>query len=249
MNINSFPPWLASRVPPSLSGNIVAAALPTQTFKQGKRRIKKTKNDDRKVITKNFIEQLNSALACRARELEVIDAATAIPTPLANLISDFYKLVIQASDGISSHRGKAPPRTLKIVEGLTQPLQKFQASAHGGMPASTPSSATYAILDELIADVAHFIQQIEMTQASVILVGGAPRMRNRPIKRDAKAALEKIVIAYQKRHGTGEFPKNGVTLAQLKARGYVISARTLRDWRGQMTNNTFGHFAQSKKRQ
>jgi hypothetical protein len=189
------------------------------------------------------------ALIARAKELESFHAARALPAPLRRLIIDFFKLVIQVSDGTKNHRGKHPPTTLKSTEGLTKPLQSFTTSVYGLVPASTTKPALRDVLDELIADVAHFIQQIRMTHAIVTVVNGKPRMRNRPVKRDAKVEFAALVETYQNTHGTAKFPKSAPTLAQLKALGHPVSTRTLRYWKKQMTNNTFGDFVQSKKRQ
>jgi hypothetical protein len=247
MKTEDYPLWVAGRLPTSLSGNVAKSttpAKPAHTFKQGKKYTRKAKSDDRKVIMRNFIHQLDLALVDRARELEAVHAAQAIPNPLATLILDFFSLVIQVSDGTKNHKGKAPPTTLKSAEGLTEPLQFFQVNVQGLASTLTTNPALSNVLDELIADVAHFIQQIRITHSIVTVVNGKPLMRNRPVKQDAKVAFAEIVNEYQKIHGVAAFPKRGYTLAQLKARGCDVSPRTLQGWRRQMTNNTFGHFVQ-----
>jgi len=247
MKTEDYPLWIAGRLPRSLSGNVaksITPARPAHTFKQGKKYTRKAKNDERKIIMRNRINQLDLALVDRARELEAVHAAQAIPNPLATLILDFFSVVIQVSDGTKNHRGKAPPTTLKSAKGLTQPLQSFKVNVDAFLPASTTSPVLRDVLSELIADVAHFIQQIQMTHSMITVVDGKPLMRNRPVKQDAKAAFAEIVYEYQKIHGVAVFPKRGYTLAQLKARGYDVSLRTLQGWRSQMTNNTFGHFVQ-----
>jgi hypothetical protein len=123
-------------------------------------------------------------------------------------------------------------------------LQFFQVNVQGLASTLTTNPALSDVLDELIADVAHFIQQIRITHSIVTVVNGKPLMRNRPVKQDAKVAFAEIVNEYQKIHGVAAFPKRGYTLAQLKARGCDVSPRTLQGWRRQMTNNTFGHFVQ-----
>ena len=250
MKNEDYPLWLAGRLPKSLSVNIaapVAPATPAHIFKQGRKYTRKTRNDERKVIMRNFIHQLDLALIDRMRELEAIDAAQAIPLPLANLIFNFFSVVIQVADGTKKHRGKAPPRTLKSAEGLAQPLQCFKEGVDGVVQSSTTRPDLRDVLGELIADVAHFIQQIRMTHAMVTVVNGKPLMRNRPAKRDAMVAFAELVDEHQNLHGAAAFPKSGSTLAQLKARGHDVSPRTLRDWRKQMTNNTFGHFVQKNR--
>ena len=245
MKIEDYPPWVAGRLPTSLSGNIaapVAPAIPAHTFKQGRKYTRKAKNDERKIIMRNFINQLELALVDRARELEAVHAAQAIPSPLATLIFDFFSEVIHVSDETKNHRGKAPPTTLKSAKGLTQPLQSFQVNVQELISTSTTSPALSDVLYKLIADVAHFIQQIRMTHSTVTVVNGKPLMRNRPVKQEAKVAFAELVNEYQKLHGVAAFPKRSDTLAQLKARGYDVSLRTLQEWRKQMTNNTFGHF-------
>jgi len=247
MKTEDYPLWIAGRLPTSLSGNVAAPvtpAVPTHTFTQGRKYTRKAMNDERKIIMRNRINQLDLALVDRARELEAVHATHAIPKPLAALIHDFFSTVIQVSDGTKNHRGKAPPRTLKSAEGLTQPLQSLKVSVHAYVPSSTTSSALRDVLNELIADVAHFIQQIRMTHAVVTAVDGKPLMRNRPTKHDAKVAFAELVVEYQNLHGAAAFPKSASTLAKLKARGHGVSPRTLRDWRKQMTNNVFGHFVQ-----
>lgn len=247
MKIEDYPLWVAGRLPTSLSGNVAKSttpAKPAHTFKQGKKYTRKAKNDERKLIMQNRINQLDLALEDRARELDAVHAAQAIPKPLATLILDFFSVVIQVTEGTKKHRGKAPPTTLKSAKGLTQPLQSFQVNVQGLASTSTTSPALRDVLYELIADVAHFIQQIEMTHSMVTVVNGKPLMRNRPVKQDAKIVFAELVNEYQKIHGVAAFPKRGHTLAQLKARGYDVSPRTLQGWRTQMTNNTFGHFVQ-----
>jgi len=250
MKTEDYPLWVAGRLPTSLSGNVaesVAPAIPARTFKHGRKYTHKAKNDERKIIMRNFINQLDLALVDRARELEAIHTAQAIPNPLATMILDFFSVVIQVSDGTKNHKGKAPPTTLRRAIGLIQPLQYFKVNVQGLASTSTNSPALSDVLEELIADVAHFIQQIRMTHSIVTVVNGKPLMRNRPVKNDAKVAFAKLVIEYQKVHGVAAFPKRGFTLAQLKARGHDVSPRTLQDWRMQMTNNTFGHFVQKKR--
>ena len=250
MKNEDYPSWIAGRLPTSLSGNVaapVAPAMPAHTVKQGKKYTRKTKNGERKVMMRNLINKLDLALVKSARELEAVHAEQAIPNPLATLILDFFSLVIQVSDGTKNHRGKAPPTTLKSAKGLTKPLESFKVSVHGLLTTSTTSPALRDVLGELIADVAHFIQQIRMTHAMVTVVNGKPLMRNRPAKRDAMVAFAELVDEHQNLHGAAAFPKSGSTLAQLKARGHDVSPRTLRDWRKQMTNNTFGHFVQKNR--
>ena len=247
MKNEDYPSWLAGRLPTNLSGNVaapVAPAIPAHTFKQGRKYTRKAKNDERKIIMQNFIYQLDLALVDRARELEAVHAKQAIPYQLATLILDFFSVVIKVSDRTKNHRGKAPPPTLKSAKGLTQPLQSFQVNAQGLVSTSTNSNALRDVLNELIADVAHFIQQIWMTHSTVTVVNGKPLMRNRPVKQDAKVAFAELVNEYQKLHGVAAFPKRGHTLAQLKARGYDVSPRTVQEWRRQMTKNTFGHFVE-----
>jgi len=247
MGAGHYPLWLAGRLPTGLSGNAAtstAPATPAHTFKQGRKCTRKVKNDERKIIMQNRINQLDLALADRARELEAVHAVKVIPNPLATLILDFFSVVIQVSDGTKNHRGKAPPTTLKSAIGLTQPLQSFQVNVQGLASTSTISPALSDVLYELVADVAHFIQQIRMTHSTVTVVNKKPLMRNRPVKQDAKVAFAEIVNEHQKIHGVAAFPKRGYTLDQLKARGCDVSLRTLQGWRSQMTNNTFGHFVQ-----
>jgi hypothetical protein len=252
MKNEDYPLWLVGRMPTGLSDDDAAPAAPAtpvQTFKQGRKHTRKTRNDERKVIMRNFIHQLDLALIDRKRELEAIHAAQAIPPPLANLILNFFSAVIQVSDRTKKHTGKAPPRTLKSAEGLTQPLQSFKGSVHGLMPPPTTSSELRDVLEELIADVAHFIQQIRITHAMVTVVDGKPLMRNRPAMQDAKVAFAELVNEYQSLRGAAVFPKSGCTLAQLKAKGHLVSAGTLRNWKKQIVDNTFGHFVQLRKQQ
>ena len=253
MKTESYPFWLAGRLPSDLSGSVAAPAanaassVTAHTFKQGGKYIRKAKNDERKVIMRNFINQLDLELVNRARELEVFHAAQPIEKPLATLILNFFKVVIKVSDGTKNHRGKAPPTKLRSAEGLTQPLQSFKVSVDAFVPASTASPVLRNILNELIADVVHFIKQIRITHSIVTVVNGKPLMRNRPVKHDAKVAFAELVNEYQNVRGEAVFPKRGYTLAQLKARGHDVSPRTIQDWRSQMTNNTFGYFAQKKR--
>jgi hypothetical protein len=252
MKTEDYPLWVAGRLPTGLSGNVaasVASAIPTHKFKQGKKCSRKAKNDERKVIMRNFINQLDLALVDRARELESVHAAQAIPKPLATLILDFFSVVIQVSDGTKNQRGKAPPTTLKSAKGLNQPLQSFKVSVDAFVPASTTSPALHDILNELIADVVHFIQQIRMTHSIVTVVDKKPLIRNRPTKLDARVKFAELVGEYQRVNRTEKFPKCRNLLAQLKIMGHIISARTFRDWRAQMQNGTFWHFVQNRKRQ
>ena len=195
MKNEDYPSWIAGRLPTSLSGNVaapVAPAMPAHTFKQGRKYTRKTKNDERKVIMRNLINKLDLALVASARELEAVNAEQAIPNPLATLILDFFSLVIQVSDGTKNHRGKAPPTTLKSAKGLTKPLESFKVSVYRLLTTSTTSPALRDVLGELIADVAHFIEQIKMTHAMVTVVDGKPLMRNRPVKHDVKVELAPV---------------------------------------------------------
>jgi hypothetical protein len=66
---------------------------------------------------------------------------------------------------------------------------------------------------------------------------------------EAKSHFVALIIDYQAIRGSGALPKPAATLQAMRAAGYKVSPRTLRSWRQQIEEGTFGHFIQDQKRQ
>lgn len=245
-----FPPWLGGRLPQGLS---TESQKPSGVRKitQGRQRVIKTKEElaGSKYFNGLSIARLDFALVGRAIELQDLHQARRMPDDLAALIRNFVALIVKSNDATTKHKGKNPPRTLENARQLLVPLEKFKDRVAELVPVSEWGLLLCMVLDELAADIEHFITQITWNSAIVMVTDGKPRIRNRPSNQVVMAAYASIISEYQAVHGPEEFLKPALIQRQLKAQGHPISDRTLRDWKSHIKRGTLGDYIQVRKRQ
>ena len=244
----NYPAWLVGRLPENVPGVPTTSKIILRSGNRSAKR-KQEKNDERKRIMRKFIAQLDFCLAKRAAELKALDDANPFSEILIKAIVEFFAEVIANNDATTKHKASTPPRTLENAAKLLGPLKEFKQSIDSCTKTTPIEPTVCAVLDELIGDVEHFIRSIQITHAIVKIDGGKPRMRNRPRKTDAMAAYYKIVLDLQSRQGQDNFPKPREIHKQMLALGHDIPERTMRDWKRQMKEGTFGHHVQNRKRQ
>ncbi len=251
MRTEDFPYWMAGRLPKSSSGNVAAPAAHSNTFRQGKKQIQKTraKSDERKVTMQWFIRQLDRALVVRARELDAIHEEEATHSNLVDAACDLFSLAIRLNDETTNHRGKTPPKTLSNARALKEPLKSLKLESASFVPKTANGLELQIVLNELVDDVEHFVRSIENAHADVRVIDGIPQIRNRQRNIVAMAIFGKMVDEHQEKFGAGKFPKLACIKSQLANKGHHIQERTIRDWKRQIRNNTFGDFVQIRKRQ
>lgn len=250
MNTTSrYPTWLAGQLPQSSGIN----SQPFVVRKITKVRQRVIKNKEGSAGPKYFngrsIARLDCALAGRAIELQDLHQAQRMPVDLAALIRDFVALIIKSNDATTKHKEKKPPKTLKNAQQLLVPLEKFKHRVAELVPVTEWGLLLCTVLDELAADVEHFVRQIRLSSRILTVSAGKPRIRNRPIKLAAMSAYASIISEYQAVHGPEKFPKPALIQRQLKAQGHSISDRTLRDWKSHIKMGTSGDYVQNRKRQ
>lgn len=251
MSNMTFPTWLAGSLPSSQSARTSGTLPGRRLILQGKQLAGKAKVNDAEIkrLTRAFVHQLNRALEARASELTDLHIENAIPVKLAVLIQTFFHLVIKLNDETTKHTGRSPPKTLRNAVGLLPALQEFEINAGLLVPLTKGGLLLCTVLNELLDDVRHFVRSIQITHGIVKVVQGRPTLRNRPRKINAMTAYAAIVSAHQVHHGAEKFPKPSTVHEQLEDLGHVVPERTLRDWKRQMKNKTFGDYVQNRKRQ
>jgi hypothetical protein len=192
---------------------------------------------------------MNRALEARASELNELYSENAMSAKLTALIKEFFQLVIKLNDETTKHTGRSPPKTLRNAKELLRRLQEFEIKVERLVPLTKHGPLLCTVLDELFDDVRHFVRSVQITNGIVKLVQGRPALRNRPSKIEAMTTYAKVITTHQSQHGTGEFPKPREAQKQLKLLGHVVPERTLRDWKRQIKNKTFGDYVQNRKRQ
>lgn len=248
MQHSEYPSWLAGCRPPNPNAKSNGHFVDRRRYASGGLQLRKSRGDDseRKPIMQVFIDQLDRALVDRARELKELDDKQPLSLELIALITNFFRLVITSSDGTTLHTAPTPLTTLIYAKALSKPLKNFKVNIERLVPATEVGLMLCTVLDELIGDVEHFIRSIKITHGIVKVDQGKPIMRNRPSNTTGMAAYAGIVNEYQQQHGPEEFPKPRVAFNQMVALGHAVSERTLRDWKLQMKNDTFGDFVQNR---
>ena len=168
---------------------------------------------------------------------------------LADALYDFLSLVIRLNDETTNHRGRTPPKTLSNARALKEPLNSLKLESASFVPKTANGLELQIVLDELFDDVEHFVRSIEKAHADVRVIDGIPQIRNRQRNILAMAIFGKMVDEHQEKFGAGKFPKLACIKSQLANKGHHIQERTIRDWKRQIRNNTFGDFVQIRKRQ
>jgi hypothetical protein len=205
---------------------------------------------ERRWFSHFFALQLTYALIERANEEETLYNGGAFPDGFAQLISKFHRCVCGAIDRTLDHASPGAPPTLRDAKGLSAVVARFKADLRPFSGFDISSDTPLAIcVQTLCDDVEHYIQQIRFVYAIVGLQDRRPRIANRPTNLKAKAHLVTLIIDYQAIRGSGALPKPAVTLQAMRVAGYKVSPRTLRNWRQQIEEGTFGHFIQDQKRQ
>jgi hypothetical protein len=247
----TFPTWLAGSLPSSQSAQTTGTLPGRRLISQGKQLVCKAKVHDTEIkrLIRAFVHQLNRALETRASELTDLHIENAMPVKLAVLIRTFFQLVIKLNDETTKHTRRSPPKTFSNAVGLIPALEEFEINAGLLVPLTKDGLLLCTVLNELLDDVHHFVQSIQLTHVSVRIAQGRPVLRNRPSNINAMTAYAAIVRAHQVHHGAEKFPKPSTVHKQLEDLGHVVPERTLRDWKHQMKNRTFGDYVQNRKRQ
>ena len=251
MSNKTYPTWLMGNLPSNQSAHTDGTLPVRRLISQGKPLTCKVKVNDAEIkrLSSAFVHQLNRALEARASELTDLHIENAIPVKLAVLIQTFFHLVIKLNDETTTHIGRSPPKTLSNALGLLPALQEFEINAGLLVPLASDGLLLRTVLNELLDDVRHFVRSIQLTHLSVKIAQGRPVLRNRPSNIKAMTAYAEIVSAHQDQHGTDKFPKPSELQKQMQALGHTVPERTLRDWKRQMKNKTFGNYVQNRKRQ
>jgi hypothetical protein len=205
---------------------------------------------ERRWFSHFFALQLTYALIERANEEETLYSGGAFPDGFAKLVSEFRRCVCEAIDRTLDHASPGAPPTLRDAKGLSAVVARFKADLRrlSGFDISSETPLATCV-QTLCDDVEHYIQQIRFVYAIVGLQDRRPRIANRPTNLEAKSHFVALIIEYQAIRGSGALPKPAVTLQAIRAAGYKVSPRTLRSWRQQIEEGTFGHFIQDQKRQ
>jgi len=205
---------------------------------------------ERRWFSHFFALQLTCALIERSNEEETLYNGGAFPDGVAQLISAFHRCVCEAIDRTLDHASPGAPPTLRDAKGLSAVVARFKADLRPFSGFDISSDTPLAIcVQTLCDDVEHYIQQIRFVYAIVGLQDRRPRIANRPTNLEAKAHFVRVINDYQATRGSGALPKPAVTFQAMRAAGYKVSPRTLRSWRQQIEEGTFGHFIQDQKRQ
>ena len=251
MSNMTFPTWLAGSLPLTQSTRTSGTLPGRRLISQGKQLTCKARVNDAEIkqLSRGFVQQLNRELVARACELTDLHMENAIPVKLTALIRKFFVLVIKLNEETTKHTGRSPPKTLRNATGLLQPLQEFEINVALLIPITKDGLLLCTVLHELLDDLRHFVRSIQMTYGSFKISKGRPVLRNRPSNINAMTAYAAIVRAHQVHHGAETFPKPSTVHKQLEDLCHVVPVRTLRDWKHQMKNKTFGDYVQNRKRQ
>jgi hypothetical protein len=247
----TYPTWLTGNLPSNQSAHTDGSLPVRRLISQGKPITCKAKVNDAEIkrLSNSFVHQLNRALEARASELTDLHIENAIPLKLAVLIQTFFQHIIKLNDETTKHAGRSPPKTLSNALRLLPVLKEFEINTGLLIPLTRDGLLLCTVLNELFDDVLHFVGSIQITHGIVKVVQGRPTLPNRPSNIIAMKAYAAIVNAYQVQHGAEKFPKPSAAHKQMQALGHAVPARTLRDWKRQMKNRTFGDYVQNRKRQ
>jgi hypothetical protein len=225
---------------------------PTTCVRNGVRQAPKPvlEKVERRWFSQFFALQLSYALIERVTEEESLYGSGAFPDGLADIVFEFHRSVCKVIDRTLDHASPGAPPTLRDAKGLSAVVARFKADLRPFSGFDISSDTPLAIcVQTLCDDVEHYIQQIRFVYAIVGLQDRRPRIANRPTNLEAKSHFVALIIDYQAIRGSGALPKPAVTLQAMRVAGYKVSPRTLRSWRQQIEEGTFGHFIQDQKRQ
>jgi len=205
---------------------------------------------ERRWFSHFFALQLTYALIERANEEETLYDGGAFPAGMSEIVFKFHRCVCEAIDRTLDHASPGAPPTLRDAKGLSAVVARFKADLRPFSGFDVSSDTPLAIcLQTLCDDVEHYIQQIRIVYAIVGLQDRQPRIANRPTNLEAKSHFVTLIIDHQAIRGSGALPKPAATLQAMRVAGYKVSPRTLRSWRQQIEEGTFGFFIQPQKRQ
>jgi hypothetical protein len=205
---------------------------------------------ERRWFSHFFALQLTYALIERATEEDSLYESGAFPDGFADIVFEFHRSVCEAIDRTLDHSSPGAPPTLRDAKGLSVVVAQFKTHLGRFSGFDISSDTPLAIcVQTLCDDVEHYIQQIRFVYAIVGLQDRRPRIANRPTNLKAKAHFVSLINHHQAIHGSGTLPKPAVIRQAMRLAGHNASPRTLRSWRQQIEEGTFGHFFQDQKRQ
>jgi hypothetical protein len=210
-----------------------------------------SKSKDRADFSRAFIHQLDGFLELRAREFEALWERGALPKAAQTLVTELFLEACAAIDTTLHHKREGAPPTLKRARALLKKTRDLEKVFDDLLDGTRPRALELAFcIRDLCDDIAHYVQQIEVTYAIVSAQATAPpRPANRPTNRTAKDAFADVVYQHQLKHGAGTFPKPAAVRSKLTLSGHTVSDRILRYWRDQMKAGTFTDHIQHRKRQ
>jgi hypothetical protein len=244
-----YPPWLTGihQVTNQQPSKHPTNANPIRVVAGSRPKKKKFTDNERRPICINFAIQLDNALINRATILKKLLTRGAISKPMQMVIANFYKLLITTTAKTTQHTGRTPPKISTNAKALRPALQKFQVDVDNLVTNSDLNQLHLAdVLNELCIDVEHYANSIEWTLDSYAPGTPIESMRNRPPNHKARSVFIQIVEEQQKRQGNTSYPRDKFTLQQLEKSGHKVKERTLRLWKQQLKNGTFGHYIQPK---
>ena len=205
---------------------------------------------ERRWFSQEIALKLEEALIDRVAEEESLYDSGAFPDGLADIVFLFHRSVFKVIDRTLDHASPGAPPTLRDAKGLSVVVAQFKTDLSQFPGFDISSDTLLAIcIQTLCDDVEHYIQQIRIVYAIVGLQNRRPKIANRPTNLEAKAHFVRLINDYQAIHGSGTLPKPAVIGQAMSLAGYKVSPRTLRSWRQQIEEGTFGHFIQDQKRQ
>uniref|UniRef100_UPI004048E994 hypothetical protein n=1 Tax=Limnohabitans sp. TaxID=1907725 RepID=UPI004048E994 len=219
----------------------------TGKYKSGIKVITKLPNITKVQIATAFAAQINNSLEEHAKSLQVLAIQSEIPEELYGPIQDFFEIVIQSSDQYDLSLKQLKTDQLKKMQALKSAAEIFGNLIFRKMEKTiTKGGKLSPVICQLIADVNHFIQQLEMTHHSY-----TPGMstNTRPVNWSLREAVYSHILEHQLKLGVGKYPN--LNAAQLRARnlGHHLSDRTYREIKALHKEGTLFHYTQPRKRQ
>jgi hypothetical protein len=193
-----------------------------------------------------FATQLNWSLAINAQSLQQLDAEGEVSSELYGRIQDFFSLAITTSDMYSPSLRKLQAAHLKGLQTLKIASEDFEKLATPPLQQEPiVSIRLLSVLKELITDVLHFVQQVEMTYDS-FTPGKKPNVR--PVNWPLRLAVNSHIEEHQKTAGAGKYPNLNAAQTRAKKNEHVLSDRTYREIKKMHKNGTVFHYVQPRKR-
>lgn len=198
-------------------------------------------------IAAAFATQMNASLENHAKSLQNLDMQSEVPKALYTPIEDFFASVIQSSDQYTPNLKQLTTKMLKKTLDLKSAVEKLHGltTRQINQP-TTGGRKLFTVLQLLMSDVDHFIQQQEMTHDSYT-PGKNPNTG--PVNWSIRKAVHDHILDHQSKFGVGHYPNLNAAQIRARSNGHQLSDRTYREIKTMHTNGTLFHYIQPKKRQ